>query len=153
MRAPFNRIRILYPDLLPITTERILFCFHETKNCPEYYLYHIIQILRRFALIAFYRVDIELELLKPNNIWSNTIRRFTELAAAKSAHSQIHNLRPDKCHTLTDGVRGSTVVNIPSNAPRTPTKQRPLGFEPRFEHKRFSRDSNWRPSKKGGELA
>ena len=28
-----------------------------------------------------------------------------------------------------------------------------LGFEPRFEHKRFSRDSNWRPSKKGGELA
>ncbi len=25
--------------------------------------------------------------------------------------------------------------------------------EPRFAHKRFSRDSNWRLSKKGGELA
>ena len=49
-------------------------------------LYHIIQILWRFALIAFYRVDIELEPFKPNDIWSNTIRRFTELTAAKCAH-------------------------------------------------------------------
>ena len=87
MRALFQRIKRLYPDLPTITTERILFCFHEDK-LPRA-IYHIIQILWRFALIAFYRVDIELEPFKPNDIWSNTIRRFTELAAAKSAHLLI----------------------------------------------------------------
>ena len=46
----------------------------------------MIKILLRFALIAFYRVDIELEPFKPNDIWSKTTRRLTELAAAKSAH-------------------------------------------------------------------
>jgi hypothetical protein len=84
MRALYNRIKILYADLPPITTDRILFCFHEDKLPRE--LYHIIKILWRFALITFYRVDIELEPFKPNKIWSNTIRRFTELAAFKNAH-------------------------------------------------------------------
>ena len=59
MRALFNRFKILYPDLPPITTERILFCFYK-DNLPRA-LYHLIQILWRFALIAFYRVDVELE--------------------------------------------------------------------------------------------
>ena len=54
----------------PITTERILFCFHEDK-LPKA-LYHIKQILWIFALIDFYRVDIKLEPFKPNDIWSNT---------------------------------------------------------------------------------
>jgi hypothetical protein len=41
----------------------------------------------RFALIAFYRVDIELEPYKPNENRTNEIQRFTELAAAKSVRS------------------------------------------------------------------
>jgi hypothetical protein len=84
MRALFNRIKILYPDPPLVTTERILFCFYKDK-LPRA-VYHIIKKSWRLAVIAFYRVDIELEPFKPNDMWSNTIRRFTELAAAKSAH-------------------------------------------------------------------
>jgi hypothetical protein len=58
MQTLFNRLKILYPDLPQITTERVPFCFHK-DNLPRA-LYQIMKILWRFALIAFYRVDIEL---------------------------------------------------------------------------------------------